>query len=81
MARMHRYGLTKGKCRCAGPSNGTFFDTYFSQYRPQNSAPAEHFGDTYMYHFVIHMDSDGGTRGKMRCAGTGNGTCTGAYFN
>ena len=51
---MYRAGGTRGKCRRAGASNDTCTGTYFNQHRPLTTA-AEHFGGTYMYHFVIRI--------------------------
>ena len=53
---MYRTGGTRGKRQRAGASNGTCTGTYSNQHRPVTTAPAEHFGGTYLYHFVIRID-------------------------
>ena len=50
---MYRARGARGKCRRAGASHGTCTGTYFNQHRPLTTAPADHFGGTYLYHFVI----------------------------
>ena len=66
---MYHVEGTRAKDWHAGAGNGTFTGTYSDQHRPLHSAPAQHF--------VVHMYGYGGTRGKRRRAGNGNGHAPG----